>query len=364
MNEHQIDLSQYAVRTDLAREGHEMATQRRGEDSPIPGVYIEENTQDGITTSWIRIENQEGAAEIGKVPGLYFTLEVPGLRSGDSGLEQRVSQHFAEQFHHFMDEVGIAPNATCLVVGLGNVNVTADALGPMVVRHTMVTRHLFELAPDQVSDGYRSVCGVAPGVLGTTGIETSEIVRGIIEKAKPDFVIAFDSLASRALSRVNTTIQVADTGIHPGSGVGNNRQALNKESLGIPVIAVGIPTVVDAVTIAHNVIDFVMAHLSREIEGIKNNPLDPYNRPSIQELELHEPSPESKSKMLGMYGELEQNEKRQLIHEVLQPLGQNLIVTPKEVDSFIANMAKTVANGLNCALHEAVTMDNVASHTS
>jgi len=366
MNErdHSIDLGAYSIRTDLAKEAHAMAAERHGDGTSIPGVRVEEKTEEGITTSWIWIEDGPGAEEMGKVPGTYLTLEIPALRSRDSMLERRVSEHFARQFHRFLEEVGIAPDARCLIVGLGNWDVTADALGPLVVKHTMVTRHLFELAPEQVDDGYRSVSAISPGVLGITGIETTEIVHGVVEKSKPDFVIAFDSLASRALSRVNTTIQVADTGIHPGSGVGNKRKALNKETLGIPVIAVGVPTVVDAATIAHDTIDYVLSHLGRELAGVRSNPLDPMARPTVKELEGYEVPKHTRERMLGMVGVLDPDEKRQLIHEVLAPLGQNLIVTPKEVDSFIANMAKLIANGVNCALHEAVTMDNVASHVS
>jgi spore protease len=261
-----------------------------------------------------------------------------------------------------LEEAGIKPNDSCLVVGLGNWDVTPDSLGPLVVKHTMITRHLFVLQPEQVSEGYRSVAAISPGVLGITGIETSEIVRGVVDKSRPDFVIAFDALASRALSRVNTTIQVADTGIQPGSGVGNKRKSLTKETLGIPVIAVGVPTVVDAVTITHDTIDYVLSHLGRQVHGVRSNPLDPYNRPTTRELEQYQVPPETSSCMLGMIGSLDSDEKRQLIREVLNPLGQNLIVTPKEVDSFVANMAKLIANSVNCALHEAVTMDNVASH--
>jgi spore protease len=362
---HQVDLSRYNIRTDLARESHELATKRnRSGDGSIPGVRIEEKTEDGITTSWIWIENDRGAEEMGKVPGTYLTIEAPELRSRDSVFSQKVAGHFAEQFARFLEEAGIGKNDSCLIVGLGNWNVTADALGPLVVKHTMITRHLFELEPESVQEGYRSVSALSPGVLGLTGLETSDIVRGVVDKAKPDFVIAFDSLASRALTRVNTTIQVADTGINPGSGVGNNRKALTRETLGVPVIAIGVPTVVDAVTIAYDTIDFVTSHLGREIHGERNNPLDPYNRPTVKDLRNYQLPSGTAREVLGMFGRLDEQEKRQLIHEVLSPLGQNLIVTPKEVDSFIANVAKMIANGVNCALHDAVTMDNVASHVN
>ncbi|MBA4493115.1 GPR endopeptidase [Paenactinomyces guangxiensis] len=243
MSQNQVDLSGYSIRTDLAREAHDMAVQQRGDGSSIPGVRIDERTENGITTSWIWIDDETGAREMGKVPGTYMTLEVPALRSQDSMLEQQVATHFANQFNRFLEEVGIGINDSVMLVGLGNWNVTPDSFGPLVIKNALITRHLFTLAPEQVSEGYRSACAISPGVLGITGIETTEIVHGVVEKAQPDFVIAFDSLASRALSRVNTTIQVADTGINPGSGVGNKRKALTKETLGVPVIAIGVPIV-------------------------------------------------------------------------------------------------------------------------
>jgi spore protease len=242
MQEHQIDLSQYNIRTDLAVEAHDMAREQQQIDG-IPGVRIDETESDGIRTSWIKVENQEGAERIGKAPGTYLTVEVPALRTKDSNLQERVAAHFANEFSQFLQDVGIDANAKVLLVGLGNWNVTPDALGPHVIKQSMVTRHLFELAPDQVADGYRSVSAVSPGVLGITGIETSEIIYGVVQETKPDLVIAFDSLASRALSRVNTTIQVTDTGISPGAGVGNKRKQLNQETLGVPVIAVGVPII-------------------------------------------------------------------------------------------------------------------------
>lgn len=362
--EHFLDLGPFQVRTDLAREAHEMAlAEQKESDSEVSGVDVDEQSENGILTSWIRIKDERGAKAMGKVPGLYLTLEVPALRSQDSKLQQRVAIHFAQMFSRFLQEVGIGPDANILIVGLGNWNVTADALGPFVVKHTMVTRHLFELMPERVEQGYRPVAAISPGVLGTTGVETSEIVFGVAEQIKPDAIIAVDALASRALSRVNTTIQVADNGIHPGSGIGNKRKALNRETLGIPVIAIGIPTVVDATTIAHDTVDFVLAHLKREMgNGNPTNPLDPMNRASVKELQSQQILPEERRQMLGLVGGLDSGEKRRLIQEVLEPLGQNLIVTPKEVDSFIGDMGKLVADGLNIALHEAVNPENVSAH--
>ncbi|MBO2531478.1 MAG: GPR endopeptidase [Thermoactinomycetaceae bacterium] len=361
----EVHAAPFQVRTDLAREAHDLAREKRTDGSAVPGVRIEEDEDRGIRVSWIWVENDEGSRELGKKPGTYLTLEVPGLRSKDSKLQHRVAVRFAEEFGRFLKETGVSDDAKVLIVGLGNWNVTADALGPFVVKHIMVTRHLFELMPEQVEEGYRPVSAVSPGVLGITGIETSEIVHGIVEKTRPDLVIAIDSLASRSLTRVNTTIQVADSGINPGSGVGNRRKALTKETLGVPVIAVGVPTVVDAVTIVHDTLNLALAYLKREMGKEKSgHPLDPVNLPDLRELEEQEITQEMRSRFLGLIGGLSPEEKRQLIHEVLTPLGQNLIVTPKEVDDFVADIGKVVADGLNCALHEAVTIENVSAHTA
>jgi len=361
----EVHAAPFQVRTDLAREAHDLAREKRTDGSAVPGVRIEEDEDRGIRVSWIWVENDEGSRELGKKPGTYLTLEVPGLRSKDSKLQHRVAVRFAEEFGRFLKETGVSDDAKVLIVGLGNWNVTADALGPFVVKHIMVTRHLFELMPEQVEEGYRPVSAVSPGVLGITGIETSEIVHGIVEKTRPDLVIAIDSLASRSLTRVNTTIQVADSGINPGSGVGNRRKALTKETLGVPVIAVGVPTVVDAVTIVHDTLNLALSYLKREMGKEKSgHPLDPVNLPDLRELEEQEITQEMRSRFLGLIGGLSPEEKRQLIHEVLTPLGQNLIVTPKEVDAFVADIGKVVADGLNCALHEAVTIENVSAHTA
>lgn len=180
--------------------------------------------------------------------------------------------YFAKEFSYFLEEVGVTKEASCLIVGLGNWNVTPDALGPIVVENVLVTRHLFQLQPESVEEGFRPVSAIRPGVMGITGIETSDVIYGIIEKTKPDFVIAIDALAARSIERVNSTIQISDTGIHPGSGVGNKRKELSKETLGIPVIAIGVPTVVDAVSITSDTIDFILKHFGREMKRETNLP--------------------------------------------------------------------------------------------
>jgi spore protease len=196
------------------------------------------------------------------------------------------------------------------------------------VEHLLVTRHIKEYIPDQIDEGVRSVCAVAPGVLGITGIETSEIIKGIVDRVKPDLVIAIDALASRKMERISTTIQLADTGINPGSGVGNNRKELSRESMGVPVIAIGVPTVVDAATMASDTIDMVVDSL---INGAQKG-----------------------GEFYNMLKEMDKNEKYKLINEVITPSVGNLMVTPKEIDRLIDDIAIVVANGLNIALHPSI----------
>lgn len=370
-----LDLSSYSVRTDLAVEARAMALEQQitasgteaVDQSHISGVVIKEWDEEGISISSIDIDD-EGANVVGKKPGKYLTLEVQGIRQKDTELQEKVIEVFSKQFNHFLANLGISKDASCLVVGLGNWNVTPDALGPLAVENLLITRHLFKLQPENVQEGFRPVSALAPGVMGLTGIETSDIISGVIEQSKPDFVIAIDALAARSIERVNTTIQISDTGIHPGSGVGNKRKALSKETYGIPVIAIGIPTVVDAVSITSDTIDFILKHFGREMsEGDRpSKSLTPAGlsfgeRKVLTDEDL--PSEEHRQQFLGIVGGLEDEEKRKLIHEVLSPLGHNLMVTPKEVDTFIDDMANVIASGLNAALHQQIDQDNSGAYT-
>ncbi|MHC0035850.1 GPR endopeptidase [Pseudoneobacillus sp. C159] len=368
----QLDLSKYSVRTDLAVEAREMVIADRSVHqqeniSQIEGVVIKEKDQDGIKVSLVEI-TPEGENAIGKKTGRYLTLEVVGIRQQDTTLQQKVQQVFASEFARFIQEMGIKKDASCLVVGLGNWNVTPDSLGPLVCENLLVTRHLFQLQPESVDPGYRPVSALSPGVMGLTGIETSDIIFGVVEKTKPDFVIAIDALASRSIERVNSTIQISDSGIHPGSGVGNKRKELSKETLGVPVIAIGVPTVVDAATITSDTIDFILKHFGKELrEGNRpSRALAPAGMTFGKRRKLTDedlPEEEHRKTFLGIVGTLPEDEKRKLIYEVLSPLGHNLMVTPKEVDVFIEDMANLVASGLNAALHENVNQDNSGYYT-
>jgi len=228
-------------------------------------------------------------------------------------------------------------NFLALIVGLGNWNVTPDALGPKVVENLLITRHLKELMPDEINDDeYSTVCAIAPGVLGITGIETSEIIESIVSKIKPDLVLAVDALAARSVSRLNTTIQIADTGIHPGSGVGNKRKGITQEVLGVPVIAIGVPTVVDAVTLTNDTMDMVIDTLIK----VTNQGGQFYN----------------------ILKDLDRNEKQQLISEVLSDNLGSLIVTPKEVDRLVIDISEIIAGGINAALHPVIDFQDATKH--
>ncbi|MFB4164863.1 GPR endopeptidase [Alteribacillus sp. JSM 102045] len=367
----QLDLSAYSVRTDLAIEEKELLEEKELQGSPKKktdnGIWIQEKEENGVKITRVKIK-EAGAEQTGKKPGEYLTFEAQGIRKQDTKLQKYVEETFAREFAAFMDQLNIPKDASCLVTGLGNWNVTPDALGPMVVDKLVITRHLFKEAPEHVQEGFRPVSAFAPGVMGMTGVETSDIISAVIDKTKPDFIIAIDALASRSIERVNTTIQISDTGIHPGSGVGNKRKELSKETLGIPVIAIGIPTVVDAVSITSDTIDFILKHLGKEMntKDTAGRALTPAGMTFGEKKELTEedlPDERERKAMLGMIGGLEDMEKRQLIQEVLAPLGHNLMVTPKEVDVFMRDMANVISEGLNAALHGSISQSSTGTYT-
>ncbi|MFT8362076.1 MAG: GPR endopeptidase [Sporolactobacillus sp.] len=355
-----LDLQAFEIRTDLAIESGERQSMV---DS---GVMLSEKTEKGIKITRMRI-SPERAAQFHKKPGNYLTFEAKALKSGDSEVEKNAAELFAHYFSQFLTDLSIKPEASCLIVGLGNLKVTPDALGPTVIDNVLVTRHLFDLQMARVEQGYRSVCAITPGVMGVTGIETSDIILGVIEKIKPDFVIAVDALAARAIERVNTTIQVADSGIHPGSGIGNNRKELSAATLGIPVIAIGVPTVVDAVTITSDVLDLTLKHLNREMsDQSPSRSLAPSWLPFGEKMDYQKlklPSKEKRAAFLGLMGTLSSEEKAQLIQEVLGASGAQMMVTPKEVDSLIEKMGNVIAEGLNAALHKKIDQKNVGAYT-
>ncbi len=317
-----------SIRTDLALEAKEFHESKSKES--IPGVRVDTDGVKDIKITRVRIEDETGARLMGKPVGNYITIEVPRLKEKDIDLMEDVSRTLAKEI---ISLVKLDDKSVILVVGLGNWNITPDSLGPKVIEKIMVTRHMTEFLPDQIDDSVRSVCALSPGVLGITGIETSEIILGVVNRVKPDLVIAIDALASRKLERVNTTIQIADTGINPGSGVGNNRKELSQKSMGVPVIAIGVPTVVDAATMANDTIDLVIDNLIKQAQKEKS--------------------------FYEMLKNINREEKMTLINEVLAPHMGSLMVTPKEIDGFIEDISDVIADGLNISLHPGIHMDDV-----
>lgn len=357
---------QYGVRTDLAVEARDMYVEKEKPAEEVPGVSVKEDTYKDVKISHIEISEQ-GEKSLNKKPGSYITIFADGVKRQDTKMQTNAAKVLSRQIEKMMRKNKIKPGSKGLIVGLGNWNVTPDALGPMTVEKVMVTNHLFELNFETVASGYRPVGAISPGVMGVTGMETSDIILSIIEKFKPGFVIVIDALASRSIERINETIQITDTGIHPGSGVGNKRKELSRETLGIPVIAVGVPTVVDAVTIASDTLDYLLKHMGRELKE-KDTPrssLIPSSMPIKHENLTNDdlPDEEKRSTFLGLVGNLSDQEKRSLLEEVLSPTGKNLIVTPKEIDGFMVDMAHLIAQGINAALHDKVSVEEDAHYT-
>lgn len=261
-------MDRYNVRTDLALEQRERFVSDQIE---IPGVAVEETYDDmcEVRVTTVRIETENGAAVMGKPVGNYITLEAPKMAEADESYHREISGKLMEVLEGCLPEK--EDGQSILIIGLGNRNVTPDALGPLVVEHLDITRHLVKEYGKYALGGEadRIVSAVVPGVMGQTGMETVEIVRGIVEETEPDFVIAIDALAARSVRRLNRTIQIADTGIAPGSGVGNHRNAITEETVGVPVIAIGVPTVVDAATIVGDSIEEYVAKCRDE--GMREN---------------------------------------------------------------------------------------------
>ncbi len=298
------------IRTDLAMEsvGPDGA---RGK-TKIPGVKVSIWEEGGITVTEVVVDEEAGVRITGKPMGRYVTLECGAVKTGSPDVRRAVSSLLAEELMRMLPE-GDAP---VMVVGLGNRQVTPDALGPMTVDRTLVTRHIFQELPDSVDDRMRPVCAIAPGVLGVTGIETLEMVSALADRVRPRAVVAIDSLAAREVGRVGTAIQLTDTGIQPGSGVGNHRRALDRGAVGAPVIAVGVPTVIYAATIVRDA--------------------------------------------LGKLGGAEEDVER-LTDEMLRNATGDMIVTPREVDDLVEDVAGIVALGINQALHPGLSESEIAT---
>ncbi len=335
---HNIDLSNYKIRTDLAIEAID--------NKKIKGITSKEIIEDGIKVTEVMID-EEASRIINKKKGNYITIEFEDVTDYENG--KKVEKKFSSELTKLINKLNIDKEASCLIVGLGNSKSTPDSLGPLVINNVLVTNHLFEL--EEVTDGYRRVSVLVPGVMGQTGLETSEVISSLVDKFKPNFLIAIDALASQSIERVNKTIQMTDTGIHPGSGIGNSRKEISYETLKIPCIAIGVPTVVDAITIVSDTINYMHKHYTYSKLNINNplNKLMAYSPNYLKEnITLNK---KDKETLLGIVGTLEENEVKQLLFEVLTPIGFNLMVTPKEVDFLVEKLSLIIGNGINKALH-------------
>lgn len=297
------------IRTDLALETREIYKKAQNLEDEVPGVEtkIDDSDKDFLFTH-VKILSEEGASALGKPIGDYITIESKYMNDEVENIDNKIIDKMA---YVIKDISHMVKKDTVLVVGLGNSDVTPDALGPKVVDNLSITRHLIEYAPELVNENTRAVSAIVPGVLGTTGIETGEIVKGIVEKIQPNLVVVVDALAAKDMNRISRTIQISNTGITPGSGVKNNRFSITSESLGVPVIAIGVPTVVGVPTIVNEAIEYV----ADKFEDVKS-PL----------------------------------ENKNYMQDILENKDFDFMVTPNDIDDVISNLSRLVADGINTAL--------------
>ena len=304
---------------DMALEAHDIVRGETGQE--VPGVRQDKKSYEHAEVNVIQIMDKSAEAMMGKPVGTYITIDAPEIRQNNKQIHNEIAEVLAEQLASMLK---LGPDDSVLLVGLGNWNATPDALGPRVINYSLVTRHLKKYAPQELSGGLRPVSALAPGVLGITGIETAEIIKGVVEKTQPNLIIAIDALAAQNTERIATSIQLADTGISPGSGLGSQRMGINQESMGVPVIALGVPTVVNAAVIAKGTLD-------RFLKQLAENQAVPQNAKNFNPIVLEN-----------------------VIKEVLDPYSTNLMVTPKEIDDLIQAMGKIISGGVSIALHPTI----------
>lgn len=338
---HSIDLEKYEFRTDLVVE-EKIDTLKDDE------VKIKKYELDSVIIEEMEI-SEKGSKKLNRKPGYYRTISFQDVTDKDH--YQKVETAFIKVLKQFLLDCKIKDDAASLIIGLGNEHSTPDALGPKAASNTLVTRHLFQLG--EVEAGYRNTCAFIPDVTGTTGIETGQLIKGAIKASNPDFLIIIDALKATNIDRVTKTIQISNTGITPGSGVGNNREELSYESLNIPVIVIGVPTIVDLATIVSDTIQYIYKHFSYKIDHFESTKLKlvPENRQNY----IDYPdtlSKEKKEELLGFIGNLKEEELKMLINEVLIPIHYNLMVTPKEIDFTIEKLSMLLGQGINKSLHE------------
>ena len=310
----------YNFRTDLASERRDIYNKANKLENDIDGIESEkEEINENLKIERVKITNKNGEKAIGKPIGNYITIDVKKLKIAQDEDIEKAAEALSNELKKVVD-MHIDNQGEVLVVGLGNIYVTPDSLGPKVINEIEVTRHIIKYLPQYVEEGTREVSAVSPGVLGTTGIETVEIIKGIVDNVNPKLIIVIDALASRSIERISSTVQISDTGIVPGAGVGNTRNEISIKTLGIPVIAIGIPTVVETAVLVNDSLDLFIKKLQDE------------------------------AKSNDYLNNLKQEDNYEEIREVLVPNDYNLIVTPKEIDDLIENMKDIVAKGINQSL--------------
>lgn len=309
----------FNFRTDLADERADIFKKSNKITSDIDGIETDTKEDENIKTTTVKITNENGEKSIGKPIGTYVTIDIKKLKNATDEDIQIYGNALSFELKKMVNN-HIKNEEDVLIVGLGNIYVTPDSLGPKVINEIDVTRHIIKYMPQYVENGTRPISAVSPGVLGTTGIETLEIIDGIVKNIKPKLIIVIDALASRSMNRISSSIQLSDTGIAPGAGVDNTRKELSEKTLGVPVIAIGIPTVVEAATIVADSIDMFIEKMQNE------------------------------GKSSEYLNRIKDENKYKIIKEVLIPKDFNMIVTPKEIDDLIENMKDVVAVGINSAL--------------
>lgn len=318
-------MAKLKFRTDLAVENKEMYDEDNNVE--ISGVEVKEDYVGDIKILRIKIDDEHGSKVMGKPIGNYVTIEITKVSEAEENMKQLCGSVLAGELKKMLPDV---KSLNALVVGLGNDKVTPDALGPLTIDSIAATRHYFLTYKDQIQEGVGCVSAITPGVMGDTGIESADIIQGVINEIKPDVVIVIDALAARNTDRINTTIQLSDTGICPGAGMGNHRKGLNKENTGINVIAIGVPTVIDSATL---IFDTLMGYGIDEVG--------------------HEISDHITGLALAMDNDQE------MANRFMQDLGGRMIVTSSEIDTVVHEFSKILANGINAALHPGMNLAEI-----
>lgn len=308
---------QFNLNVDLAVEARDLI--RGTTNREISGVVEQIDQMEHVKITTITIKTEEAVKTMGRPVGTYVTIESPPLKINDPYVKEEIIQAMTKTLPILLNQK-LQPTDTVLLVGLGNWRATADALGPKFIEYSPITRHYHQYAPDALVEGMRPTCGIAPGVLGITGLETFEVLKGIVEKVKPGVMIVVDALAAQNVDRIGTTIQMANTGIQPGAGVGNARHALIQQELGIPVIAIGCPTIVNAAVIAQQAVQKYCVE-----NGVSFNEISSTNT----------------------------------IRDILSFFGGSLAVTPKEVDEIIENSARIIAMGVASSLFPGISLEQL-----